>query len=132
MIQIRWVNRYHREPMRAVGSAPLVATFADRYLEWVLPGLPPSRRQEVVTFVCRRIDAMPSLTRLGALGVAGVFRMLLALPAGESLARHVAEQPIPVLAEYPRLVRSLGWAYVWETWPDTHPDGRAPDVDVAP
>ena len=28
-----------------------------------------------------------------------------------------------MLGEYVRLVRSLAYAYVWETWPDTAPDG---------
>ena len=28
-------------------------------------------------------------------------------------------KPLPLLAEYPRLVRSLGYAFIWETWPDT-------------
>ena len=31
--------------------------------------------------------------------------------------------PLPLVGEFPRLVRSLGFAYIWETWPDTSPSG---------
>ena len=31
--------------------------------------------------------------------------------------------PLPFVSEYPRLIRSLAFAYVWERWPDTKPDG---------
>ena len=33
--------------------------------------------------------------------------------------------PLPLLGEYVRLIRSLGYAYVWETWPQTRPTGAA-------
>ena len=48
----------------------------------------------------------------------------LGLVVGHARARRVVlALPLPLLSEYPRLVRSLGYAYVWETWPDTAVDG---------
>lgn len=34
--------------------------------------------------------------------------------------------PLPLVAEYPRLVRSLSFAYIWEHWPHTSPTGAQP------
>jgi hypothetical protein len=34
--------------------------------------------------------------------------------------------PLPFVGEYPRLMRSLGFAYVWEHWPTTTPTGADP------
>jgi hypothetical protein len=109
--------------MRSVRSSPLVATFADRFLAAELPALPPDRRHEVVEFTCRRIDTMASVTRFGVFAVAGVHRALLGLPGGARLSDLIVRLPLPLAAEYPRLLRSLGFAYVWETWPDTCVDG---------
>jgi hypothetical protein len=33
--------------------------------------------------------------------------------------------PLPLLSEYPRLIRSLGFTFIWESWPDTTVDGDA-------
>ncbi len=41
----------------------------------------------------------------------------------DRVRRIVLRLPVPLLAEFPRLVRSLGYAYIWETWPDTNVDG---------
>jgi hypothetical protein len=109
--------------MRPVRSSPLVAVFADRFLAAELPGLPAARRQEVVEFTCRRIDTMTSVTRFGVFLVAGFHRAMLALPGGTRLSDLVVRIPLPLAGEYPRLLRSLGYAYVWETWPDTLVDG---------
>ena len=38
------------------------------------------------------------------------------------LARVLLSRSLPLLGEYPRLIRSLGYAYVWERWPDTLTD----------
>jgi hypothetical protein len=35
----------------------------------------------------------------------------------------LSRRPLPLIGEYFRLIRSLSFAYVWETWPDTQPDG---------
>jgi hypothetical protein len=41
------------------------------------------------------------------------------------VVRLLAKRPLPVVGDYVRLVRSLGYAYVWETWPATGPDGSS-------
>ena len=111
--------------MRSVPSAPLVGPFADRLLALDLPELDGARRAEVVAFAARRVDGMPSVMRLGVLVIAAVFRVLLLLPGSSALVRFVARVPLPLLGEYVRLIRSLGYAYVWETWPETQPTGAA-------
>ena len=116
--------RYARVlPMRAVPSSPLVGPFADRLLASDLPGLDALRRAEVVAFVTRRVDDLPSVTRIGVLIIAAPVRAALALPCSDVIVRVIGRTRLPLLGEYPRLVRSLGYAYVWETWPDATPDG---------
>jgi hypothetical protein len=109
--------------MRSVRSSLLVTVFADRFLTSELPGLPAARRKETVEFTCRRIDTMASVTRFGVFLVAGLHRAMLALPGGTRLSDLIVRLPLPLAGEYPRLLRSLGFAYVWETWPDTCVDG---------
>ena len=111
--------------MRSVPSAPLVGPFADRLLALDLPELDPARRADVVAFTVRRVDGMPSVIRLGVLVIAAVFRALLLVPRSTAFVRFVARVPLPVVGEYVRLIRSLGYAYVWETWPDTRASGAA-------
>lgn len=112
--------------MRSVPSAPLVGPFADRLLVHDLPGLDASRRRQVVAFTARRVDGLPSVMHLGVLLIAAVVRGLLALPGSSFLVSFLARTALPLLGEYVRLVRSLGYAYIWETWPDTLPDGSRP------
>ena len=45
--------------------------------------------------------------------------------AAFALISVVAAKPLPLLAEYPRLIRSLAYAFVWETWPDTTSTGAS-------
>ena len=111
--------------MRSVPSAPLVGPFADRLLALDLPDLPELRRSEVVDFTTRRVDGLPSVMRIGVLLIAALFRVLLVVPGGSAVIRFLARTPLPLLGEYVRLIRSLGYAYIWETWPETHPTGAA-------
>jgi hypothetical protein len=106
-----------------VPAQPVVGTFAERLLVADLPDLPADRRREVVAFIAHRIDTLPSFTRFGVLAIGSVFHLLLALPAGWSLASALMKLPLPFVGEYPRLMRSLGFAYVWEHWPSTTPSG---------
>ena len=115
----------HRLVMRSVPSAPLVGPFADRLLALDLPDLPPARRAEVVAFTARRVDGLPSVMRVGVLTIAAVLRVVLLVPGGGGVLRFLARTPLPLLGEYVRLIRSLGYAYVWETWPMTRPSGAA-------
>jgi len=105
--------------------APPVAPFAHRLLSDDLPDLADDRREAAVAFVERRVATLPSVMRLGVSVLAVVFRAILALPGGWRIARAVLALPLPFVPEYPRLVRSLAYAYVWETWPTTSPTGAA-------
>lgn len=112
--------------MRSVRSTPLVAPVAHDLLRLDLPALGSDRRREVVGFACRRVDELPSTTRVGVLAVASIYRILSTLPGWPRILAGLAGRPLPVLGEYVRLLRSLSAAYVWETWPDTEPDGGRP------
>jgi hypothetical protein len=103
--------------------ASLVAPFAQRLLAADLPDLPLSRLGETVDFVARRSADLPSFTRAGVTILAGVFRGVMALPGGWPIITALIRVPLPLVAEYPRLVRSLGYAYVFETWPASSPSG---------
>ena len=103
----------------------IVGPFADLLLAADLPQLPDARRAEVVEFVQRRANGVPSFTRFGLTMIALLYRGVMAAPGGRLVARFLASKPIPLLGEYPRLIRSLGYAYVWERWPDTLPTGAA-------
>jgi hypothetical protein len=111
--------------MRSVPSTPLVGPFADRLLALDLPDLDACRRADVVAFTTRRVDGLPSVMRIGVLLIAAVFRLVLLLPSNAAFVRLVARRPLPLVGEYVRLIRSLGYAYVWETWPETRPTGAA-------
>jgi hypothetical protein len=109
--------------MRQVRALPVVGSFAERLLAGDLPDLPAVERHEVVEFVARRVDSMPSFTRFGVLAIGSAFRLLMAVPGGWGLAKILMALPVPFVGEYPRLTRSLAVAYVWERWPDTTPTG---------
>jgi hypothetical protein len=97
--------------------------FADRLLTLELPDLPNDRRLETVLFIERRVEQMPSPLRVGT----------TVLIFGLGLAQRVCDVDkstawlqsvrIPFVGELARLVRSLGLAYIWETWPNTTPSG---------
>lgn len=104
-------------------ALPVVGGFAERLLAVDLPELPADRRREVVAFIAHRVDTMPSFTRFGVLAIGTVFAALLAVPGGWGVATLLMRLPLPFVGEYPRLMRSLGFAYVWEHWPTTTPTG---------
>jgi hypothetical protein len=110
-------------PMRQVPALSVVGSFAERLLVADLPDLPAPRRREVVAFIAHRVDTLPSFTRFGVLAIGTVFRMLMAVPGGWLGATVLMKLPLPFVGEYPRLMRSLGFAYVWEHWPSTTPTG---------
>ena len=106
-----------------VRAEPLIARFADRLLATDLPELPAARRGEAVCFVVRRVEKLPSVTRAGVLALGAAYRALLVLPGGARLTRALADHPLPLVGDYPRLIRSLAYAYVWERWPATGASG---------
>lgn len=105
---------------------PPIGSFSGQVLARDLPDLTAERRAEVVAFVERRVATIPTPMRTGvglvAVVVAGLGRLL----GGRRVAGLLASRPLPVAGEYVRLVRSLAYAYVWETWPDTTPSGGRP------
>jgi hypothetical protein len=101
----------------------IVGPFAHLLLAADLPQLAAERRAEVVGFVQRRAEAVPSFTRFGITVIAVIYWAMMIVPGGRVVARFVAAKPVPILGEYPRLIRSLAYAYVWERWPDTLPSG---------
>jgi hypothetical protein len=116
---VKWNRRASFPP------AHLVEEFSDRLLALDLPGLPAPRRGETAAFARRRMATLPSPMRMGitvvALAVAGIGRL-----AGRNrVTRLLATHHLPVVGDYVRLVRSLTYAYVWETWPSTAADGAS-------
>lgn len=103
----------------------IVDPFADALLAADLPHLPHARRSETVEFIVRRVETMPSVTRFGVTVIGVLYRTLLVVPFGSTAIRFLVARPLPILGEYPRLIRSLGYAYVWEHWPDTQPSGAS-------
>ena len=101
----------------------IVGPFAELVLAADMPQLSPQRRAEVVQFVQRRAAAVPSFTRFGVTLIGLFYRALIAAPGGRPVARLLVLRSLPVLGDYPRLIRSLGYAYIWEHWPDTSPTG---------
>lgn len=87
-----------------------------------LPGLPDARRSEVVSFVGRRFNTLPHHMRLGVAVLDRAMNLIVRI-AGPGRFARFAHTRLPLVAEYFRLVRSLAYAYVWETWPDTSHDG---------
>ena len=106
--------------------ARLVEEFSDRLLAVDLPALPAERRGETVAFAGRRIATLPSPMRARAHhGCRRRRRCRSGSPAAAASSRLLAGRPLPVVGDYVRLVRSLAYAYVWETWPSTAADGAA-------
>lgn len=100
-----------------------VARFADGLLATDLPLLPDDRRRDAVAFIGRRVRVLPSITRFGVLVIAAAVHAAGIALGHDRLRRIVLRLPLPLVTEYPRLIRSLGYAYIWETWPDTDVDG---------
>ena len=100
-----------------------MARFADGLLCAELPLLDDQRRGATIDFIGRRVIVLPSLTRFGVLAIARFVDVAGAIIGHATMRRLVTSLPVPLLAEYPRLIRSLGFAYVWETWPDTTVEG---------
>lgn len=107
-------------PLRPSGP---FGRFADDLLSTELPDLPADRRAETVSFVCRRAAQVPTPLQLGVItlsvGVGGMQR-LLGHPRTVGFLRGTS---LPFVGELARLVRSLGFTYVWETWPTTTESG---------
>jgi hypothetical protein len=113
--------------MAAFSLGRVVAPFSDQVIADDFPALPSARRRTVVEFVVRRIAGLPSPMRIGVTVVALFVGALGKVIGVSRLTRLLVRHPLPLLGDYVRLVRSLGYAYIWETWPSTGPDGRVLD-----
>ena len=108
----------------------LIADFCEQVVAHDLPELPPERRRAVVEFTIRRLDGLPSPMLVGVGAVSLATGALSAVVGTRRVVAILARRPVPVFGEYVRLVRSLAFAYVWETWPDTSASGRPLDAAV--
>lgn len=106
-----------------VAPSSAVGHFADALLADDLPRLSPERRRQTVLFIERRTQMLPSITRFGVRLIAAVIGATGAVIGRDRVRAAVLRLPLPLISDYPRLVRSLGYAYVWETWPETQVDG---------
>jgi hypothetical protein len=97
--------------------------FADRLLTIELPDLPSASRHDTVTFVCRRANQMPSPLKVGLVLVCTGVGLAQRVAGLDRTTRLLQRSQLPLLGELPRMVRSLGFAYIWETWPNTSPSG---------
>lgn len=96
---------------------------ADRLLALELPDLPTDRRTEAVAFTCRRATEVPSplLLGIGALTIAvGLSQRAIGHARTTSFLQSTS---LPFVGELTRMVRSLAFAFIWETWPYTGPTG---------
>ena len=108
---------------RQLTSDGALGLFADHLLTIELPALPGTSREETVTFVCGRASQMPSPLQLGLVLVCSGVALAQRVAGIERTTRFLQNSRLPLLSELPRMVRSLGFAFVWETWPDTLPAG---------
>ena len=111
---------------RQLTSDGALGLFADRLLTIELPDLPGPPHADTVTFVCRRAKQMPSPLRIGLVLICNGVALGQRVAGIDRTTRSLQASHLPLLGELPRMVRSLAFAYVWETWPDTSPSG-APD-----
>ncbi len=112
-----------QRPTQLLRAEGPFATFADHLIARELPELPTERRALTVAFVCRRTASLPSPLLIGVslLGVA--LGVALRIAGLDRTTTFLQATRLPFVGELARLVRSLGFAFVWETWPDTSPAG---------
>jgi len=102
---------------------PAVEPFCHHLLVVDLPALPPERRAAAVGFTSARAGTLPTPMRIGVGMVAAMVETAGRVAGHGRVARLLAHRPLPIVGDYVRMLRSLSFAYVWETWPDTAADG---------
>ncbi len=119
-----WLTRYDRPFVsRQLTSDGALGQFANSLLTIELPDLPEAARADTVAFVCRRANQMPSPLRVGLVLVCTAVGVAQRVSGLERTTRFLQRSKLPLLGELPRMVRSLGFAFIWETWPDAAPTG---------
>jgi len=99
--------------------------FADRLLALELPELPVDRRSKTVSFICRRAHELPSPLYLGVTALTAAMGLLQRVIGLDATTRFVQTTTLPFVGELARMSRSLGFAFIWEAWPDSSPTGAA-------
>lgn len=102
--------------------------FAARVLTAELPDLPADRVGETVAFVCKRAAQTAGPSRVGVIVLATLVGASERVVDPSISTTFLRGTSIPFVSELARLVRSLGFAYVWETWPATSPTGAPGEV----
>ncbi len=97
--------------------------FAERLLVLELPDLPADRLRTTVAFVCRRAQQVPGPLRLGVTTLAVGTGVAERFVDPDRIVGFLRVTELPLVGELARMVRSLAFAFVWETWPDTSPSG---------
>jgi hypothetical protein len=110
-------------PTQPLGVDGPFAAFAGELLGRELPDLDDARRTATVDFVCRRVRALPTPLLLGLTLLVLAMGVARTLAGPERVTGFLCSTRLPLVGELARLVRSLGFAFVWETWPDTSPTG---------
>lgn len=110
-------------PTQPLGVDGPFAAFAGELLERELPDLDPVRRSETVGFVLRRARSLPTPLLLGVTVLVLVMGVARGVAGPERVTGFLRSTHLPLIGELARLVRSLGFTFVWETWPDTSPTG---------
>ncbi|MFP5489717.1 MAG: hypothetical protein ACLGHQ_15600 [Acidimicrobiia bacterium] len=116
-----------RHPLSVEGG---FGVFADSLLGVELPDLPEDRRRETVAFVCRRAHEVPTPLRLGVATLSLLTGTAQRVVGVDRTTAFLRATTLPFVGELARMVRSLGLAFVWETWPTTTPTG-APEGATA-
>ena len=98
-------------------------SFADQLLAEELPDLADARRHSTVEFVCRRAGALPSPLLIGVTLLSIGLSVAMRVGGRARTTAWLRRTTLPFVGELARMVRSLGFTYVWETWPDTTPSG---------
>jgi len=114
---------------RQLTSDGALGQFANCLLTIELPDLPATARAETVAFVSRRANQMPSPLHLGVLLICTGVGFAQRVAGLDRTTRLLQDSRLPLLGELPRMVRSLGFAFIWETWPDTAPSGAMTAAD---
>lgn len=97
--------------------------FAERLLVLELPELPADRLDTTVDFVCRRARKVPGPLRAGVTVLATGTGVAERAVEPDRIVAFMRGTELPLVGELARMVRSLAFAFVWETWPDTSPTG---------
>ncbi|MCB0965529.1 MAG: hypothetical protein KDB37_01730 [Ilumatobacter sp.] len=99
--------------------------FAERLLMLELPDLPDDRRASTVAFVSHRAHQVPGPLRAGVTLLSVATGVAERVVEPDRVVAFLRSTELPLVGELARMVRSLAFAYVWETWPSTTPTGGA-------